>query len=83
MTETQRRLLVAVEPILGSVPFIDEVNIWIKALCGVSTLTVAFFAVRSYVVKYKLDQLDKKIKEQRLARMEADYLEKYKNKEDL
>jgi hypothetical protein len=73
-----RTILTIVEPLLASVTFIEQVNIWVKVLCGISTLVVAYFAVRSYISKKRLDDIQLKIDKQRLAKMEAEYLEKFK-----
>lgn len=75
-----RTILTIVEPLLAVVTFIEQVNDFVKLACGVSTLVVAFFAIRAYSIKYKIDQTQLRIDQAKLAKMEAEYLDRYKSK---
>ena len=77
-----RKLLTVAEPLLASVSLIEDINFLIKILCGISTLLVTIFAIRAYIAHERLAQVQRKIDRQRLARMEAEYLELFKNKRD-
>jgi hypothetical protein len=77
-----KRILIALEPILASIAIYEQINIWLRILCGISTLIVAFFVIRAHVIKHRIDKVTLKINEQKLAKMEFDYLNKFKEKKD-